>query len=81
MKVKLLTIMAGPKGTNHPGDIIEVDEETGNLLIKALSAVPFVKEKVEEVKVKPEKTEIETAEDEHTEKETAELRKPRGKRG
>ena len=33
MHIKLSTIMSGPAGSHQPGDVIEVDDKTGDALI------------------------------------------------
>ena len=40
MKVRMLTLMAGPGGVYRQGAEVKVDRETGNALIAAKFAVP-----------------------------------------
>lgn len=41
MKVKLTTVMAGPQGTYQPGQTVDVDDETGKVLIRMHGARPL----------------------------------------
>jgi hypothetical protein len=40
VKVEMVTIVAGPGGSHQPGDVVEVDEETGNAWIDGGFAKP-----------------------------------------
>lgn len=39
MKVRMLTIMAGPSGSAHPGKVLDVDDATGREWVKRHFAV------------------------------------------
>ena len=66
MKIKMKTMMAGPKGTFGPGSIIDVSEEEGANLVAGgyAEAVPDSPKPAPEVEEKPERKapEMETTE-------------------
>ena len=34
MRIRMMTMMAGPEGVVHPGEVVEVTEEKGAALVK-----------------------------------------------
>jgi hypothetical protein len=57
MRIKLRTLMAGPKGVARPGEIIDVDQETAGALIAGRHAWLVDDEpRIETTSIEPEET-------------------------
>lgn len=63
MKIRMNTLMSGPNGTRHPGEVCIVEADEAEMLVKAGYAEPAEAEKVADDAEEP------TAEDEPAEAE------------